>query len=122
VTKAWSWAFTTDLGADERSPRDRALVGWCSATVLGKWQFDPHWAVAGRIEYYRDPHGRTISTGTRDNFVATGGSLNLDYQPNPHVLLRVEARTLATDHSVFVERHGLASANGYVTVSTSLSL
>jgi hypothetical protein len=121
ATKACSLAFTTDAGADERSVRDRSLVGWVSATALAKWQFAPQWAVAGRVEAYRDPHGVTIATGTPDNFVATGGSLNLDYQPDPHVLLRIEARTLATAHAVFVERSGLSDSNSYLTVSTALS-
>ena len=121
ATKQWSLAFTTDVGADERSPRDRSLVGWVSATAIAKWQFAPQWAVAGRAEFYRDPHGLTIATGTPDNFVATGGSLNLDYQPDPHVLLRIELRTLAAEHPVFVERNGLDSSNDYLTASTSLS-
>lgn len=121
ATKEWSLAFTTDVGFEERSPRDRSLDGWGAATALAKWQFAPQWAVAGRAEYYRDPHGLTISTGTPRNFVATGGSLNLDYQPNPHVLFRIEVRTLATERAVFVERNGLGSSNSYATVSTALS-
>ena len=121
ATKEWSLAFMTDVGADERSTRDRKLDGWFSATAIAKWQFAPQWAVAGRVEHYRDPHGLTIPTGTRDNFVATGGSLNLDYQPDPHVLLRVEVRTLGAQHAVFVERGGLNDTNSYATASMTLA-
>ena len=121
TTKEWSLAFTTDVGADERSTNDRSLVGWAAATALTKWQFASQWAVAGRVEYYRDPHGLTISTGTPDNFVASGASLNLDYQYDPHVLLRLEARTLGAQHAIFVERDGFSASNNYATASMALS-
>lgn len=121
ATKEWSLAFTTDVGADERSTNDRSLVGWASATALAKWQFASQWAVAGRFEYYRDPHGLTIPTGTPDNFVASGASLNLDYQPDPHVLLRLEARTVGAQHAIFVERDGFSASNNYATASMALS-
>jgi len=110
MTKQWAAALATDVGADERSTRDRSLVGWTSAAALAKW-----------LEYYRDPHGLTISTGTPNNLVAAGGSVNLDYQLDPHVLMRLEVRSLKAQNAIFVEREGLADANGYATVSMTLS-
>ncbi len=121
ANKAWSFAFATDVGADERSPQDRSLLVWTSAAAIARWQFASQWAVAGRAEHYRDPHGLTISTGTPDNFVATGASVNLDYQPDPHVLCRLEVRTLGAQHAIFVEQNGLAAANGYASASMALS-
>ncbi len=122
ATKEWSFALMADVGADERSARDRSLLGWASATAFAKWQIAPLWALAGRVEHYRDPHGITIYTGTRENFLATGGSLNLDYQPDPHLLLRFEVRTLGTQHAIFVERTGLSDSNSYATASVTLTL
>jgi len=121
MTKQWAAALATDVGADERSTRDRSLVGWTSAAALAKWQFAAQWTLAGRLEYYRDPHGLTISTGTPNNLVAAGGSVNLDYQLDPHVLMRLEVRSLKAQNAIFVEREGLADANGYATVSMTLS-
>jgi hypothetical protein len=122
VNKAWALALATDVGADERSPRDRSWIGWASMMALVKWQFASRWAVAGRVEHYHDPHGLTVATGTRDNLVATGASLNLDCQPDPHVLLRVEVRTLGAQRAVFVERGGLSDSNSYATASITFSL
>lgn len=122
ATKEWSFAFTTDYGAEERSTSDRSLNSWASATAMAKWQFAPQWAVAARAEHYYDPHGLTIATGTTDNFVADGASINLDYQANAHVLVRLELRTIGAQRAVFVESTGLSDNNSYATMSVSLAL
>jgi len=121
VTKPLSLNATFDVGAQEASSADRAIRGWYSGMFSARYQFNEQWAVCGRVEYYHDPHGITIATGTADNFVAAGASFNLDYKPESHVMLRTELRNLTADHRVFVHRQGLARSDNALTWSVIVS-
>ena len=122
VTGPLSLSAAFDIGGQELSSADRGLRGWYSAQAMAHYQFNPQWAVCARVEHYHDPRGITIPTATPDNFVASGASINLDYKPEAHVLLRTEFRNITADHRVFIHRQGLSRSDNTLTWSLILSL
>lgn len=120
ATTNFSLSGSLDLGLEEHSATDRNLSGWVSGMVVARYQFDEHWAAAARVEHYHDPNGLTIATATAGNFVATGGSVNVDYQPEKHVMLRTEFRNITAEHAVFIHQQGLAHSDNSITTSLIL--
>ncbi len=117
VTSQFSVGLQADVGFEEKTAQDHALNHWYAGSFVGRYQFSPKYAASVRAEYYHDPDGVTISTGTPGNFVGRGGSVGFDYIPAPHYMLRSELRTLSTDHAIFEHRDGLCSTSTYATAS-----
>ena len=92
--KRWSFTGGFDIGVEQRAKGVAAYHNWYSPVFIAKYTPAEKWAIAGRVEYYRDPGEVIIRTGTGSGFSAMGGSLNLDFFPAKEVALRLEGKLL----------------------------
>ncbi len=121
ATKTWAFALSTDVGFDQTSVTNRSLQSWISATFLARWQFAQKWSATARAEAYHDPHGLTLATGTPNNFVALGESINLDWHPSSSLLVRLELRSIRSRDQIFIDQRGPSDLDSFATVSTAVS-
>jgi hypothetical protein len=118
---AWAVALVVDVGVQERAGASTYDV-WHGASLMARWAFANQWAVAGRGEYFSDPEGVLIPTGTPGNFRTAGGSVNLDYAASPSILWRLETRILHSKEPIYPSDKGVESTEVFVALSAALSL
>ncbi|WP_165903909.1 porin [Hymenobacter gummosus] len=126
ATERLSLAGIFDVGWQEQAARGRRPDNWHSAAALLRYQLTDKWAACTRYEYYRADHGviiRSISPAPTDaNFRVGGASLNLDYAPTAHVLVRLEGRALRSQDRLFTADAGRPTRTyGNLTSSIALS-
>ena len=89
--------------------------------VIARFAFSERSAVAARLEFYHDPDGAVIATGTPSGFSTGGASVNYDRWVSPEVLWRIEARALQSADPIFSDRDGRATElNAAVTTSLAV--
>ena len=107
VTPAFSLGFTADAG---RQDRPQGAAAWHAAGLYGRVSLNERVALAARLEYYDDLDG--FMSGTPQ--VLKDGTLTLEVRPDPHLILKLEAREDASDAAVFAGKTsqtlGVASA------------
>jgi hypothetical protein len=106
------WAFTAgfDFGLEQSSKGSSNYNRWYTPVLLVQSTLNSHWKATLRGEYYRDSRGVIINTGTPNGFDCWGYSLNLDYQPLPGCLWRIEYRGLRSEEAIF-SKEGRATRN-----------
>jgi hypothetical protein len=92
-----------------------------SPLLIAQYKFDPKFAIAGRVEYYKDTDGIFITTGTTNGFKTTGYSLNLDYAPINNAVIRLEGKVYDSKDKIFVRDMGMVNANATITASIAVS-
>ncbi|HEX2848771.1 MAG TPA: porin [Chitinophagaceae bacterium] len=110
-----------DIGTEEKSVTGSGTNTWYSPVGILRYAFNDQWALAGRVEYYKDENGVIIATGTPEGFQTMGYSLNVDYSPAKNVLVRIEGRTLSSKDAVFIKGNGQVKTNTLVTGSVAVS-
>lgn len=114
-----------DLGADRKPLVNGRRAGrgayvWYTPTVIVRYTATDHTRLAGRVEYYDDPNGVIIPTGTPQNFRTWGYSLNFDYVVLPQALLRLEGKLYSSRDAIFEGRNGFERNN--ISLTTSLAI
>ena len=112
--KGIQWALVADVGLQGRGNAGRGT--WHTAALIARYPFNPHWAVAGRAEYYYDPNGFVVTAGPGDSFDANAVSLNIDYAPASRVLCRLEGRHLGWNRLIY------QVGNTQTILTTSISI
>ncbi|PST83688.1 hypothetical protein C7T94_14260 [Pedobacter yulinensis] len=92
-----------------------------TAVAIAQYRFAEKFALAGRVEYYKDKNGMIIPTGTPNGFQTMGYSLNLDYAPVSNAVLRLEGKVYDSKDPVFVRNTGPVQANALLTASLAVS-
>jgi hypothetical protein len=92
-----------DIGTEEKGATGNGTNTWYSPVGILRYAFNDQWALAGRVEYYKDENGVIVATGTPKGFQTMGYSLNVDYSPAKNVLVRIEGRTLNSKDAVFIK-------------------
>ncbi|MBF9238589.1 porin [Hymenobacter sp. BT683] len=124
LTDHLSVAGVFDVGKQETETSGRYDT-WHTAAAFVRYQLANKWVAAARAEYYFAERGVLVTgnisplAGAPD-FLAGGGSLNLDYAPTTNVTLRVEGRYLKGKAPVF-QRADNPSANSYGNLTSSLA-
>lgn len=109
-----------DYGLEQKAPNSSELNKWYTPVVILRITPTSNWAFALRGEYLSDENGVIIGTGTPNGFKTFGGSLNIDYLPQPNVALRLEGRYLNSKDAIFT-KEGLARDNNTaITFSTAI--
>jgi hypothetical protein len=111
-----------DIGWQEKSPHANGSNTWFSPVAIMRYQPTDPWAMALRAEYYGDPAGVVVATGTPNGFRTRGMSLNVDYAPSAIVLLRLEGRLLKSRDPIFPHEGILKDSNASATITASISL
>lgn len=109
-----------DIGLQQQVKNSTSYDAWLSPVFIAQWHFTDKWKTAFRAEYYHDPRGVIIPTGTPRGFQTTGLSVNLDYCPVSNLALRFEGRWLNSKDEIF--RNSFISKYNNLTVGASLAL
>jgi hypothetical protein len=121
LSERLSAAVVFDVGAQKQAA-GTGFDLWHAGSLMLRRMFDESWAIAARIEYFSDGNGVIIPTGTPNNFITVGGSVNLDYAPVPPVVWRLELRTLHSRDAVYPTLAGYQNTDGFIVLSAALSL
>lgn len=121
LSDQWGLIIGFDIGAQEDEFGGDHEV-WYTPVIITRFALTEKWALAGRLEYYSDPHGVIVRTGTPRGFQTLGYSLNLDYQITDNVLFRVEGGWLNTADKLFFYRGNVFDKHGFVGASLSLRM
>ena len=116
------WGLTAgfDIGAQRAAAPSEEFHNWHTAVLILRRKFGERFYLAGRGEYYLDPQGVIIATGTPNGFATVGYSLNLDYWVRDNVVFRVEGHGLRSRDAIFFDR-GRLSPNDLLLI-TSLAV
>lgn len=120
LTEKFSALLGFDIGAEQKRTGSEQYNIWYSPNIQAKYQIDPQWALAGRLEYYNDKNGVIISTKTPNGFQTFGYSLNIDYTILKNVIFRTEARGFTSKDAIFVKNDGLKQGNFFVATSLAV--
>lgn len=121
LTPKFGITAAIDYGTQQKSKTDKSSNHIISPVFIARYKLAEQWAVAGRIEYYRDPNGMIISTGTPNGFKTTGYSVNLDYSPFPNAVIRLEGKVLNSKDPIFMKDNMQVAANQVITTSLAVS-
>ncbi|MCS6807507.1 MAG: porin [Bacteroidota bacterium] len=110
-----------DIGMQEHTLH-AAVKQWLGGLILARYGINDSIACTVRCEYYSDPHGIIISTGTPNNFQTFGASVNIDITLTKHLLWRLEGRWFASRDPIYPTAHAVArSFDGFIATSLALS-
>lgn len=111
-----------DIGMQQQSKNSSDYNTWYSPILILRASPCSNLSVAARVEYYSDPHGVIIATGTPNNFQTFGYSLNLDYLIHNQVLWRVEGRGFSSKDKIFTMNDTPGHNNVFLTTSLAFSI
>ncbi|MET7036016.1 porin [Elizabethkingia miricola] len=120
LTDKFSAIAGFDIGAEQKVKGSDAYNIWYSPNLLLKYQLNPDWAIAGRLEYYNDKNGVIINSGTPNGFQTFGYSVNVDYTIFKNVMFRTEARGFTSKDAVFAKNDNFKKANFIITSSLNV--
>jgi hypothetical protein len=120
LTQSFGIDAAYDLGIQQRRDEDTAL--WQGWSILPHYAINPRVAVAGRVEYYSDPHQVIVKSLSGQRFNATGLSANIDYKITPTLTWRNEYRVLLSTQEVFPRHEGFSQSDSVVTTSIAYTL
>jgi hypothetical protein len=112
MTYKWDrfWvAYLLDLGMGEHGKNSLGKADWgkynfwFTTALCLKYFFANHWAIAGRVEYYYDPHSIVpdVITYSKNGYQLTGETISLEYAPSYSVTFRLEARYYLSKDKIF---------------------
>jgi hypothetical protein len=110
-----------DVGAEQKNRGSKNYNIWYTPVfILG---FQPHEKhhLAGRLEYYSDPNGVIIRTGTPDGFKTWGYSVNYDYAVFKNIVWRTEAKLFNATSNIFSKEGEAVSNNFCLTTALAIS-
>lgn len=109
-----------DLGWQERLNSEKKDA-WFSPILIVRYVPQKKWALALRGEYYSDPYGVIVATGTTNGFKTFGGSFNIDKIIFDQVWWRTELRLLKSKDAVFLAENSSKKNNTAITTSLAVS-
>lgn len=121
VTDKFGITAGFDIGTEEKTATGGGTNTWFSPVGIFRYAINDQWALAARVEYYKDENGVIIATGTPRGFQTMGYSLNVDYSPAKNVLVRIEGRNLDSKDAVFTKGNEQVKTNTFVTGSIVVS-
>jgi hypothetical protein len=119
----WGAILGFDIGAQQKTQGSRAYNVWYSPVVIVRYMPCNRLAMAARAEYYSDPHGTIVPTGTPNGLGTFGCSFNVDLRVAGKILWRSEIRWLRNHpDQLFEDRGSLSYDNWALGTSFSISL
>lgn len=109
-----------DIGWEQKSKGSGDYNTWYSPVGIIRCKVNDKINVAARLEYYQDPNGVIISTGTLNGFQTVGYSANFDYSINDHLLWRIEGRAFQSKDDIFAKDNEPTSDDHFITTSLAV--
>ena len=121
----WSVLALFDIGWQDRPRSGAPATPWHTAALIARRRLSARWTLAARAEYYYARYGVVVRfltpTPAQRDFFVRGGSLNLDYAPSPHVLVRLEGKLLNSKNARFLS-DGAPNATNYGNLTSTVAL
>ncbi|UXP33681.1 porin [Reichenbachiella agarivorans] len=111
-----------DVGWQQTAIGSDSYDSWVAPVVIAHYQIDDQWGTALRGEYFNDSHEVAVPTGTGLGFKTTSVSWNLDYQPDPKVMCRVEGRYFSSPDDIFNNGEEFSNSNFFITASLAVKI
>lgn len=109
-----------DIGMEQKQKNSSAYNIWHTPYVQIRYKLSDKLSIAGRGEYYSDKNNVIIQTGSPNGFQTFGYSINADLAIHPHVLWRIEARTLQSKDKIFILHDKPDNSNYFFTTSLAV--
>lgn len=119
VNSTFGFATGMDLGMQQKASQS-SFHFWNTAFFQARYKITPKWFVAGRFEYYRDPHEIIIQYNTPNGFQTRGYSVNIDYNITDNAMWRIEGRMFNSKDQIFTDNN--SPTDRYVAFTTSLAI
>jgi hypothetical protein len=120
LTGAFGLTFGFDYAQEQKNKNSNTYFHLFSPVGIIRIT-NKHWALSVRGEYYNDPNGILIFTGSPDGFKTIGLSANIDYLPKENVMLRLEGKTYNSKDNIFIKNNLPVNSNTAITISTSIA-
>lgn len=88
-----------DIGTDKYNANDYGV--WYSPVFIARYKINEKCKIAGRLEYYSDPHQIIIPTNTVNGFQTFGSSINFDYYVSDNIIWRSEGKYYQSKDAIF---------------------
>lgn len=111
-----------DYGMEQKSKGSSDYNTWYSPVLIVMVAPTNKFSLSARGEYYTDPNGAIIATGTPNGFQTLGYSLNFDYKIMDNLVWRVEGRGLSSKDNIFTMDNKPSTQNYFVTTSLALTI
>ncbi len=121
LSSHWNIAIVFDLGFQKQASGSSSDA-WHALSIMAKHTVNDRWAIAARAEYFSDPKGVLIPTGTPNNFQTISSSINVDYSPATNLVWRIEGRLFNAKDPIYPSETGLAKTDGFVVLSAAISV
>lgn len=113
----WRTIAGFDVGMQKSSVGDN-YENWFSPVFIAQYSFNSKWQTAFRTEYYQDENNVIINVNDL-GFKTFGNSLNVDFLPTKNVKIRMEARWLKSEESIFLRNNQFVDDNLFISTSMS---
>ena len=110
-----------DYGTQQKAKGTDGKNEVLSPVAIAQYKFNSKWALAGRVEYYKDKNGVIIATGTPNGFQTTGYSMNIDYAPVSNAVVRLEGKVYDSKDKVFTRDMNPVNNSATLTASIAVS-
>jgi hypothetical protein len=110
-----------DYGRQQKEKGKNGNNEVLSPVAIAQYKINSQWALAGRVEYYKDRNGVFIATGTPNGFKTKGYSLNIDYAPVSNAVLRLEGKLYDSEDQLYLRRQQPVRQNVAITASIAVS-
>lgn len=109
-------AFLFDIGVQQRT--STTTHTWWGGAMIGRYSLTDRITLGVRGEYYSDPNGVLIPTGTANNFQVFSASANVDVALTQNLLWRTEGRIFAAREAIYPTENAAPRTNdGFVVTS-----
>lgn len=90
---------------------------WQTPVMLVQYIFNEQFKMAVRAESFKDPFGIIVFTGTPNQFIVNGFSVNADYNISKKLLWRLELKQLNSKDAIFTNNNRMISSNLFSAIT-----
>ena len=120
LSDKFSLTFLFDVGVQQHSMSSHSA--WWGSVLLARYAVNERCWIGARAEYYSDPQGIIIPTGTANNFQTFSASVNVDVALTPNLLWRIEGRLFNSRDAIYpTENAAPRRIDGFVVTSLAFS-
>ena len=90
---------------------------WYTPVMMVQYIFNDQIKMAIRAESFRDPTGIFVFTGTPNQFIVNGFSVNADYSIAKKLLWRFELKQLNSKDAIFINNNRMPSSSLFSAIT-----
>ena len=122
LSKKWDLIAGFDIGWQQEAKGNSSYDAWLGPVAILHAQWSERWGSALRVEYFHDPSEVAVAIEGPEGFKTTGISLNMDFQPAPSVMCRIEGRYFSSPDEIYYDGTDFSSSNFFFTGSLAVKM